>query len=88
MFAIQPVCETTVSLLTALFLGADGACVDLGGRSLIFALSGFVVALVLLQKLANRLLFGARNPMPKATPKDAPRLRAGQVSGHMRRELR
>jgi len=86
MFAIQPSCTETVSLLTALFLGADGACVDLSGRSLVFALVGFVLVVFLLQKLANRLLFGRRKA-PQAVDA-APRLRAGQVSTHMRNEVR
>lgn len=86
MFAIQPTCPETVSLLTALFLGADGACVDLSGRSLIFALVAFVLAVFLLQKLANRLLSG--RPKAQQDADATPQLRAGQVSGHMRRELR
>ncbi len=86
MFAIQPTCQETVSLLRALFMGADGACVDLGGWSLIFALAGFVTGVFLLQKLANRLLFGREQNRPD--PDTTPKLRAGQVSGHMRRELR
>jgi hypothetical protein len=86
MFAIQPTCQETVSLLTALFLGADGACVDLNGRSLIFALVSFVLAVFLLQKLANRVLFGRSRARKEAEA--TPRLRAGQVSTHIRTELR
>lgn len=86
MFAIQPTCQETVSLLTALFMGADGACVDLSGRSLVFALVAFVAAVFLLQRLANRLLLGrADAPASEAAE---PRLRAGQVSTHLRHEMR
>lgn len=87
MFALQPICEETVSVLTALFLGADGACVDLGGRSLLFALLTFVAAVFLLQRLVNRLMFGRSKDKPDAAD-PAPRLRSGQISTHMRQELR
>ncbi|MEO0830258.1 MAG: hypothetical protein AAFY03_07330, partial [Pseudomonadota bacterium] len=76
LFDASP-CQNTVSLLEAIVLGADGACIDIGLFSLLSALTVFVGGVVVLQWAARRVLRGlfpnqrsAQSPLqPHPAPK-------------------
>ncbi|MDA8746966.1 hypothetical protein N9M66_02010 [Litoreibacter sp.] len=60
-FQTTPICESTVSLLRAITLGADGACVSLNTWSVLSLVGGFVVAVVVLQWVGRRVIGGRKS---------------------------
>jgi uncharacterized membrane protein len=54
-------CTETVSLLYAIVFGADGACVNIGMSSLIWAFVAFIVLVVIAQFFARKLWRKLRN---------------------------
>ncbi|MEL7344882.1 MAG: hypothetical protein AAFN59_08475 [Pseudomonadota bacterium] len=63
-------CTQVVSLLTALVFGANGACVELSPASLAPFIVAFILAVVVMQYLARRLI--AMIFVPPAKPDTHP----------------
>lgn len=56
MFLDVTACTKTVSILEAILLGANGACIDLGMSSLLAAVAGFVVSVLVIRFVAMQVL--------------------------------
>ena len=79
MFLDANPCAETVSILEAIVFGAGGACIDIGMTSLLGAVAGFVVCVLLIRYVAMQVLrqvfpglrrTGARKVAMPAEPQD------------------
>ena len=71
----EPICQEIVSILRAIFFGADGACVMLDMPSTLMALVPFVLGVFFLQWIARRLVakaMGKRASTEQASEKTGP----------------
>lgn len=81
-----PVCDRTVSVWYAILFGSGDACVEISAWSVLQLLLPFAAAILLLQYVVNRVLFGRRRAgrAPGGRRADF-RPKAGQrVSKHLR----
>ena len=70
-------CQTTVFILEAVILGTNGDCIDLGPGSILSAVAGFMVAVVVLKILGKAILVRmasglSSKPAAAADPVEAP----------------
>jgi len=79
-------CTETVSILRAIVLGTpDGACIALSMWSVLSILLPFAAAVMALQWIANRLIYGPGGKGGSRTAADPYRPKAGQVLSRTRR---